>query len=185
MGRWGESTKTRGGSAAASATVFCALLIHLGAGATLAGSDGDPLSSNVRLRSGLGRALVLEAARGAARRLARPGCQKLLTDFSDAAGRPLAAALERNGLAAPDYLGRILFYSATRSQCAAKRSVAITLQGSRAVFVCEDKFRELALRNAAFVEAAIIHEALHSLGLGENPPSSEEITARVLERCAE
>jgi hypothetical protein len=29
----------------------------------------------------------------------------------------------------------------------------------------------------------IIHEMLHTLGLGENPPSSREITQRVTERC--
>jgi hypothetical protein len=29
----------------------------------------------------------------------------------------------------------------------------------------------------------IIHHALHSLGLGENPPDPDEITTRVLDRC--
>ncbi len=29
----------------------------------------------------------------------------------------------------------------------------------------------------------IIHESLHSLGLGENPPRSQDITSRVTERC--
>jgi len=29
----------------------------------------------------------------------------------------------------------------------------------------------------------VIHEALHSLGLGEDPPSSREITARVSSAC--
>jgi len=32
-------------------------------------------------------------------------------------------------------------------------------------------------------EAVIIHETLHSLGLGENPPTSDEITRRVFSRC--
>jgi hypothetical protein len=32
-------------------------------------------------------------------------------------------------------------------------------------------------------QAIVIHEALHTLGLGENPPSSAEITARVLASC--
>ena len=36
---------------------------------------------------------------------------------------------------------------------------------------------------SALARAVIIHEALHSLGLGENPPSSQAITARVLNRC--
>ena len=32
-------------------------------------------------------------------------------------------------------------------------------------------------------EVILIHETLHTLGLGENPPSSREITSRVLARC--
>jgi hypothetical protein len=32
-------------------------------------------------------------------------------------------------------------------------------------------------------EAYVIHEMLHSLGLGENPPSSLAITAKVMSRC--
>ena len=34
-----------------------------------------------------------------------------------------------------------------------------------------------------YAEAVIIHETLHSLGLGENPPSSQAITHRVLQQC--
>jgi hypothetical protein len=37
--------------------------------------------------------------------------------------------------------------------------------------------------NEAVAEATVIHEALHTLGLGENPPTSREITAGVLKRC--
>jgi hypothetical protein len=29
----------------------------------------------------------------------------------------------------------------------------------------------------------VIHEALHTLGLGENPPTSTEITSRIAARC--
>ena len=37
--------------------------------------------------------------------------------------------------------------------------------------------------NPTYVEALVIHEMMHTLGLGENPPSSLEINARVLKRC--
>jgi hypothetical protein len=49
--------------------------------------------------------------------------------------------------------------------------------------VCTAWFREAFVTNPSKVEAVTIHEALHTLGLGENPPSSREITARVVERC--
>jgi hypothetical protein len=41
----------------------------------------------------------------------------------------------------------------------------------------------LAAAEPGRAEAIVIHEVLHSLGLGENPPSSEDITAAVERRC--
>jgi hypothetical protein len=35
------------------------------------------------------------------------------------------------------------------------------------------------------VVAAFIHELLHTLGLGENPPPTQDITRRVLQQCIE
>jgi hypothetical protein len=46
-------------------------------------------------------------------------------------------------------------------------------------------FNEAAARNASRAEIAVIHEALHTLGLGENPPDSREITRLVTERCGD
>jgi hypothetical protein len=48
------------------------------------------------------------------------------------------------------------------------------------VFIC---FRQLSLLRREEQEAVLIHEMLHSLGLGENPPESVAITAQVLKRC--
>jgi hypothetical protein len=61
--------------------------------------------------------------------------------------------------------------------------LAVTTVGSRVIYLCSARFRAVAEKNGAYVEAAIIHEALHALGLGENPPTSELITERVLARC--
>jgi hypothetical protein len=33
-------------------------------------------------------------------------------------------------------------------------------------------------------EVYVIHEMLHTLGHGENPPTSHEITQKVVRRCA-
>jgi len=51
------------------------------------------------------------------------------------------------------------------------------------VYICERRFSDLARRRQAMAEAIIIHEMMHTLGLGENPPTSQEITARVMRRC--
>lgn len=39
-------------------------------------------------------------------------------------------------------------------------------------------------RSPQRAELVVLHEALHTLGLGENPPGSLEITQRVGDRCA-
>jgi hypothetical protein len=63
-------------------------------------------------------------------------------------------------------------------------TVAATERGSRVVFICPVRFVEIERGNPEYAEATLIHELLHSLGLGENPPRSREITQRVLSRCA-
>ena len=62
--------------------------------------------------------------------------------------------------------------------------IAYTAAGSRVVFVCGRRFQDLWRREPWMAKIVVIHEALHTLGLGENPPSSEQITQRVRDRCA-
>ncbi len=52
--------------------------------------------------------------------------------------------------------------------------------GSRVVFICPTAFVEGSPEET---EAALIHEMLQTLGLGENPSRSRDITARVRARC--
>jgi hypothetical protein len=50
------------------------------------------------------------------------------------------------------------------------------------VLVCPS-FPKTVDRERVTAEVYVIHEMLHTLGLGENPPSSREITRRVNGRC--
>jgi hypothetical protein len=121
---------------------------------------------------------------GARERLSDPVCQQVLDDFRDAEGRPLRARLAETGQTAEDYLRLIIFYDGqTHPRCAQEGIFAATSAGSRAVFVCPRELQRVVQLNRALAEATLIHEALHTLGLGENPPTSREITAGVLERC--
>lgn len=52
-----------------------------------------------------------------------------------------------------------------------------------ATLVCGSRFVRQVGRNPRHAEATLLHEALHSLGLGENPPSPDYITERVEARC--
>ena len=53
----------------------------------------------------------------------------------------------------------------------------------RAIKLCTRQFRLGSPLDGAVGELVIIHELLHALGLGENPPTSHEIVALVWRRC--
>ena len=153
-------------------------LLALAPAAMRAGDD----ASNVRLVHNSQRFAVARALDGAARMLAHPECQALLDDFTDASGRPLRAALEASGRSAPEYLRWIFFYDAPPRLCGTS-VLAVTRPASRANLVCGSRFVGQMRSNSRHAEAILIHEALHSLGLGENPPSTDEITRRIRAGC--
>ena len=135
-----------------------------------------------------GRALaasVLSALGGASDRLRTPACAAIFGDFSDGAGRTLQANLDALEQTGPGYLRLIGFYDGTgQTRCLRARTFAITAAGSRAVWVCP-QFALEQHRDRLAAEVVLIHEALHSLGLGEDPPSAAEITARAMQRCSQ
>jgi len=113
-----------------------------------------------------------------------PLCQRLFSEFSDASGRTLQENLDALGQTGGAYLGLILFTDGSdRLPCKAGGALAFTTPGSRVVYVCTRAFKSLADRYPVRAEVSVIHEALHTLGLGENPPSPAEITRTVLARC--
>jgi hypothetical protein len=116
--------------------------------------------------------------------LSFPQCQELLLDFADQSGRPLSRRLTELGVTAIAYLRLIVFEDGTnRGHCRQSGILAFTSPGSRVIYLCGRDFMRAAERAPEDVRAAVIHEMLHSLGLGENPPSSREITRRVRQRC--
>jgi hypothetical protein len=52
-------------------------------------------------------------------------------------------------------------------------------------FAARNATRRSFCWSARYAEAAVIHEMLHSLGLGEDPPSSDHISTRVMARCGQ
>lgn len=143
-----------------------------------------PAVSRVRVGSLRSVGAVERALVGARRRLARPGCERILHEFRDREGRPLSEELRALGATAEAHLGTLFFYDGgERPTCqAATRPLAFTHVGSRVVYVCPS-FADLERKDPVLAEAALIHESLHTLGLGENPPTSSAITARVMAAC--
>jgi hypothetical protein len=128
---------------------------------------------------------VRRAIDGAAARLEEPTCRQVFSDFNDTAGRPLQAALDQLGETPESYLrGLVFFYDgSSQPRCGTGDILGGTQPGSRVIYVCPAQFFDADWRNAFLTEVFIIHETLHSLGLGENPPASAEITRRVMKRC--
>ena len=95
----------------------------------------------------------------------------------------LADRLAALGLDAQTYLTKVLFVDDTRDPSCVTGVMARTAPGSRVVRLCSEELKRTWQGDPAHVVAALIHEMLHTLGLGENPPTSKAITARVLARC--
>jgi hypothetical protein len=70
------------------------------------------------------------------------------------------------------------------SPCTTRETIAFTAPGARVVHVCGRKFRGMYQTDPATAEIIVIHEFLHTLGLGENPPTSDAITKQLGLRCA-
>jgi len=126
---------------------------------------------------------VRAARRGALDRLSSPNCSEVLADFQDAAGLSLRERLAAVVPTADEYLGLVYFYDGEgANQCRDTGVLAFTAPGSRVVYVCP-QFAAAQRRDRRLAEVIVIHEVLHSLGLGENPPTSRDINARILARC--
>jgi len=126
------------------------------------------------------------AINGALERLKNPACRELLTDFVDVNGRPLADSLAARGtdIAAAFAVLRFVDGESERP-CRAlqSRTMAFTAPRARIIHVCAIRFKDLFVRNAPIAEIVVIHEFLHTIGLGENPPTTDAITAQVRRRC--
>jgi hypothetical protein len=133
----------------------------------------DPIAAH-ELRAALDRAWTV---------LGEPRCGRLLHTFSDATGQSLETRLVARGVPVQEHLTRLVFVDESRNRRCMTGFLAFTEPGSYVVRICVDEFKRTWQQDRRHTVAAVIHEMLHSLGLGENPPSSKEITEQVLAVC--
>jgi hypothetical protein len=127
---------------------------------------------------------VRQAVHGAARRLDAAACAAVLSDFRDGRGRQLLDRLAERGVGPASYTRSVFFYDGSHeAPCRRPRVYAFTVPGSRVVYACP-ALGWLAVTDRPRAEAVVIHEVLHTLGLEEDAPSSEAVTAAVERRCA-
>ena len=127
---------------------------------------------------------VTRTVDAASTRLGEVGCGAILLEFRDPSGRVLHDRLRESGLGPREYLGRLLFLDGDRTPfCLSSERLAGSAPGGRFVLLCGRRFGRLAIEDPRYAAVVMLHEALHTLGLPENPPSSAEITERVFARC--
>jgi hypothetical protein len=176
-----------GGFAAAGLTAVLSINAEAGnkekhSPSSVVGQDAWP---RVHIPDPLARRVSREALDQARRLLGEPRCRSVLTQFADREGHALADRLNTVGVEAQAYLTMIVFIDDTRHRSCVEGVIGFTRPGSRVVHLCLDELKRTWLQNPTHVVAAFIHEMLHTLGLGENPPPTLEITRRVLQQCSE
>lgn len=129
------------------------------------------------------RAAVERAREGAARRLAEAECRKVFSDFHDVGGRTLAKNLEQWAMDPAQYVRIVPFVDGTGEHiCRREHVMLVSTPNVPRVIVCP-RFAEVERLRPEAAPIMVIHEVLHTLGLGENPPTSAEITRQVEARC--
>jgi hypothetical protein len=166
------------------------ILLVATTGLTLALTEASPgwaaeADRQVRFEDPRDGIAVNDAILGARNRLDDPRCRALFTDFREPSGRSLQEVLDAAEETAQSRLRSLAFRDGSRrSSCRPPSPIAVTVPGSLVIYVCGREFRAAAERSRVLADAVVIHELLHSLGLGENPPTPKAITDAVLARCA-
>jgi hypothetical protein len=165
--------------------VVAALLLG-GAAAGEAGEPAAPEPYRIRVPHTAGTA-VRRAVLSVGRRLDDEECREVFNDFNATTlGRPLSEVLDEWGRSPADHLAALVFKDGSgKPACANPGVLAYTRVGSDTVYICATQFTRAVAADPSFAEIVLIHELLHTVGLGENPPTSREITARVLKRCGD
>ena len=140
--------------------------------------------TRIYIDDGYVRDAVVRSLSGAAEWLEAAKCQALLSEFTDLHERALKERLAEFNVTLADYLRLLVFEDGERRRpCEPPGVLAFTSPNSRIVRVCGRAFVRAWQREPQEGRAAIIHEVLHSLGLGENPPAPRDITYRVKQLC--
>jgi hypothetical protein len=147
-------------------------------------SPGEGDWPHVHIQDAYTRDAAKRALQGASRWLARPRCQSLFSEFQDERQLPLTEKLRELETDPGRYLRLVVFQDGAQSSTCKRHGIlAFTARGSRVIYLCGRDFERAWRRDPREAQAFVIHEVLHSLGLGENPPSPRHITHRVQQLC--
>ena len=141
-----------------------------------------PIAATTRL-SRLDETTVRRAVDLALAKLLLPGCSDVYDDFILPKGGTPRSELDRMGIGPAEYVQRLVFVDGSRDPlCRTGQAVLTATPGSWIIRVCPS-FAGFQLREPGLSASLIIHESLHGLGLGENPPPGRDVTQRIERRC--
>ena len=139
-----------------------------GPGGTLS-ARGEVAPAFIRIDQPQTAMAVRWAINGAHEWLGDPGCRQVFSDFRDLSGKLLSDVLAERGETGQEHLERLFFYDGSRGDlCTGRGAGAMTQPGSHVVFICPAGFGEIS-REPRKARVIVIHELLHTLGLGESP----------------
>jgi hypothetical protein len=128
---------------------------------------------------------VNKSITAAAEKLEDADCHAVLGDFKIGdTGKTPQDTLDGHGVSAKTYVTTWMRYrnGSGYTTCQDSKNYFFTSPGSRFVYACK-QFSSVGNTNSSLGGDLVIHEMLHSLGLGENPPVAAEITQKVKDRC--
>lgn len=117
----------------------------------------------------------------AVERLGRTDCRRIFEEVHDFTGRPVARRLESGERSPSSHFARLTFVESSDGPCAANLT-AWSVAGDVRVRICSRRFSALAGQDRREAAAVLIHEALHTLGVGEDA-ANQPLTAYVRGRC--
>jgi hypothetical protein len=166
--------------------LFVALAIAggaLGTNAAGAGTEAELAAFATTLVPRGPAGLAIGPARAlAAERLGSSACREIFEVLPDFTGRPVARRLEAGERSPSSHFSRLSFIVTTAGPCARNGVAAWSVAGEPCVRVCPHAFIETARRDRGEAAAILIHEALHTLGVGEEA-APEPLTDFVRHRC--
>jgi hypothetical protein len=164
--------------------VAVAVLLVSGTKASSAGPESPLASFAARTvpRGALSHAV--DPARSlAAERLGTDACRGIFEELPDFTGRPAARRLEAGERSPSAHFARLRFLESTEGPCREDAAAAWSVAGDPRVRVCPRTFGAVAARDRREAAAILIHEALHTLGVGEDA-AKEPLTTYVRRHCA-
>ena len=149
----------------------------------VAGADPPLASFAARVVPPGPLAQPVESARAlAAERLGTEACRAIFEELPDFTGRPAARRLADGERSPSSHFARLRFVESGGGLCAHGFVAAWSSPGDPRVRVCPRVFAAVAARDRGEAAAILVHEALHTLGVGEDA-AKQPLTAYVRRRC--